>query len=167
MNTIDKRVRFAFEAVSELPQIKDQLSEILNLTTQQEARTRAMASAFQAAASGITSNLTGIRSAQQQTTAAIQTGSTQQVNALGLVNQSVTGIGRSFTEVRNLIGLAFSLAEIKAFGEGVIDAKSKTDVFRLGLTQMLQSQRDVAELYPKLLQMAQTTPFQVEELIMY
>lgn len=172
MNTIDKRVRFAFEAVSELPKVEDQLTEILKLTIEQENRTRAMTAAFTASAGQINASLTTVRNAQQQTTgavqqttAAVQQAATQQVNALGLINKNVSTIGDSFSSLKNLVGLAFSVSEIKAFGESVIDAKSKTDVFRLGLTQMLQSQRDVSELYPKLLQLAQTTPFQVEELM--
>lgn len=193
METANKLVQFKFAADSELGIVINQLETMINLVKQGTTASNQQTAAIQQGAKVIVQNLGTINTAQQQTTTAVnqstaainqqtaavnqqtgainqqvaatRTGSAQQVAAINQVNSSVNALSNGLTQAKNLVAGAFALHEIKQFAEGVIDAKSKVDVFRFGLTQMLQSERDVADLFPKLLQLAQTTPFQVEDLM--
>ncbi len=179
METTNKLVQFKFAADSEMGIVISQFERLIALTKEGTTISGQHTKAIQDGAKVIVQSLGTITQSQQQTntaitqtvaavnqqTQAIRQGATQQAQAINQVNSSIGVLGNSLNDAKNLITGAFALHEIKQFGLGVIDAKSKIDVFRLGLTQMLQSQSDVSELFPKLLELAKTTPFQVENLM--
>lgn len=72
---------------------------------------------------------------------------------------------RRVSSFQAMVIAAFGLNQIKQFGEQVIEAKSKMDVFALGMTQMLGSKRESMELMAQIQQLAVTTPFQVDDLM--
>ncbi|WP_028664411.1 tape measure protein [Runella zeae] len=179
METTNKLVQFKFAADSEMGVVISQFERLIALTKEGTTISGQHTKAIQEGAKVIVQSLGTITQSQQQTNAAItqtvaavnqqtqaiRQGTAQQTQAINQVSSSVGVLGNSLNDAKNLITGAFALHEIKQFGLGVIDAKSKIDVFRLGLTQMLQSQKDVSELFPKLLELAKATPFQVEGLM--
>ncbi|GAA4464216.1 hypothetical protein GCM10023189_43200 [Nibrella saemangeumensis] len=73
--------------------------------------------------------------------------------------------GQFWRDIRSLIAAAFGVYEVYEFTKAVIDAKSKVDSFRMGLTQMLGSKQEADQLTRELLDMAKRTPFEVEQLM--
>ncbi|MBE7174589.1 MAG: tape measure protein, partial [Williamsia sp.] len=71
----------------------------------------------------------------------------------------------SLRDMRTLIGTSFSLWEIKDFVMQIVDAKSNIDRFKMGLTQMLGSKREMNELYADIVKLANETPFEIESLM--
>ncbi|UHG91756.1 tape measure protein [Spirosoma oryzicola] len=110
-----------------------------------------------------------VKAEADQQTAAIRAEQQRQTmilrNELAEQRAELKQQGNAYSELRNFIASAFGVYEIIEFGRGVIDAKSKIDVFRTGLQQMIGSKREADELFARLLEMAKTTPFQVENLM--
>ncbi|MBN8824453.1 MULTISPECIES: tape measure protein [unclassified Spirosoma] len=73
--------------------------------------------------------------------------------------------GQAFQELRNYIASAFGVYELIDFTKGVIEAKSKVDSFRAGLQQMIGTKAEADAVFARLLEMAKTTPFEVENLM--
>jgi tape measure domain-containing protein len=99
-----------------------------------------------------------VRAEQQRQTALLRAELSEQTALLR--NQNA-----AFSELRNLVASAFGVYEIIEFGKQIIEAKSKIDIFRTGLQQMIGSKREADEVYGKLIEMAKTTPFEVEQLM--
>lgn len=185
MADINKKVNFSFNAASQLPVISQQLKDLLDLIEKQGAVVKATNAAYQQQASIVNSAMGSIVAAnnaiakslglstveQQKQTAAIQaagsaavTASNQQIAATNAAKNAVTGLSDSLRNVATMVGIGFSVNEIKNFVSEVIDAKSKIDFFKIGLDNIIGSERAVAAVYGDLVRIAKTTPFSIGDL---
>lgn len=79
--------------------------------------------------------------------------------------KNVSGLESSLTRLGGIAAGAFSVAAIVNFGKSVIDAYGKAEMFKTSLTTMLHGNAIEAEaLNRQLVQLAKTTPFQIEDI---
>lgn len=89
----------------------------------------------------------------------------EQMVQLRQTRSGVDNIISGLRDLRTLIGASFDLYALIEFSKEVVDAKGKIDFFKASLTQMIGSQSEAAAVYAQLVQLAKTTPFEVEQLM--
>lgn len=137
----------------EQAQINQREQEEITLRTKHEYNERTIAAKAEA-----DQQTAAFRAEQQRQTMILR-------NELAEQRAEIKHQGAAFAELRGMIASAFGLYEIVQFGKSVADAKSEVDKFRQGLQQMIGSKRETDELFAKLMDMAKTTPFDVENLM--
>ncbi|MBC3784946.1 tape measure protein [Spirosoma utsteinense] len=164
MSTRTESIRYQFDAISNLPTVSGQLAQIIALSNQMAAAVQQQTNQIIAATNQQIAGFNSVTNAQRATTAAVQQGATAQTAAIRSVGGGVDSITSQLRDFRTIVSASFSLYEILEFGKGVIDAKSKIDIFKTGLTQMIGDKREVNALYTDIIKLAKETPFEVENL---
>lgn len=185
MADTNKNINFKFNTQSQLPEVSQQLKDLIALIEQQGAVVKATNAAYQqqtaivntamgsiVSANNAIAKSLGLSTAEQkkQTTAIEEAGkaavlsANQQIAATNAAKTAVTGLSDSMRNIATLVGIGFSVNEIKSFVNEVIDAKSKIDFFKIGLDNIIGSERAVAAVYGDLVRIAKTTPFSIEDL---
>lgn len=185
MADINKKIGFQFKSTSDLPEVQKQLQQLIDLAKQQEVATKTANAAYVQQAAAIAEamklvtdssrqaislqaqQLTG----QKQLTEAVQvfgkeakTSADMQAAALKDVNTTTANIAQGFRDLQTLIGFSLSVSAVKSFVNEMIEAKSKLDFFKLGLDNIIGSERAVTAVYNDLVKIAKTTPFSMDDL---
>lgn len=185
MADINKTVNFRFKSTSDIPEITKQLDTLIQLAKNQELAVKNAAAAYTAQTKAIVDGMnqattasnqmlttqTKLLNSQQDITKAVveggkaaQTAAAQQTKSLADVNTAMKTLENGFTNLRNLIGISLSVDAIRDFSKEMIEAKSKLDFFKVGLDNMIGSERIVAQVYGDLVRVAKTTPFSMDDL---
>ncbi|RYC66356.1 tape measure protein [Spirosoma sordidisoli] len=112
----------------------------------------------------LTEQTLAIKAALQQQTDAYKAEQREQLLAMRQTKTGVDEIVSGLRDMRTIVGASFSLYEVIQFSKQIIDAKTEVDRFKMGLTQMIGSKREMNDLYVQTIQLANETPFEVEKL---
>lgn len=149
----ERRTATIKAALSEQVQIAERLAEQQTLELKAELNKQTIAAKAEA------EQQTAIVRGEQQRQTALLRGELAEQKSL------LRSHGQAFQELRNYIASAFGVYEIIQFGKDVVEAKSKVDSFRAGLQQMIGTKAEADAVFGRLLEMAKTTPFEVENLM--
>ena len=159
----EENIRVRIQAISDLPEVRDQLNELIRLQKQQAELSQ------QAALSARTGSIQQVN-AIEGVTAALKEQQNQQkksnddtTDGLKKAGQGYEDLGKTVRNFATLVAGAFTLNEIKNFGLDVIDAKTKIDQLKISLDVMLGSKKESADLYAQIVTLAKQTPFSLEE----
>lgn len=159
----EENIRVRIQALSELPEVADQLETLVKLTLQQQEITRQAALSARTgsiqqvdAIQGITQALKEQQSQQKKTD---DEGSNNRKKA----SSELDDLSKQVRNFATLVATAFTFNEIKQFAFDVIEAKTSIDSVKLSLDTMLGSKRESAELYSQIVTLAKTTPFTLQE----
>lgn len=171
---INKNINFTFKSKSELSQTSKQLEEILKLIEQQNIAVKDMGSQYSKQTATMTKYYDQMVTNQQKMTASQAAANKaaeemnqklgQQTTELKKVSGVVGDISSQFESFQRTIMAAFTVSALKSFIGDVIEAKSKLDFFKLGLDNIVQSERNVNMVYQDVIRLAKTSPFTVEDL---
>lgn len=152
-----ERIRYEFDAVSNLPTVEAQLERLVQLTNQLSSSINTQTAAYQRQA-------TEAAQATQANLNALNASSRASQDHLDGINRSASNLNGTMRDFRTIVGASFSVLELVQFGQGIVDAKSKVDLFKSALTQMTGSKREMNELYSQIVNLAVKTPFEIEDL---
>lgn len=171
---INKNINFVFKSKSELSQTSKQLEEILKLIEQQNIAVKDMGSQYSKQTATMTKYYDQMVTNQQKMTASQVAANkaademNQKLGAQGTELKKVSGIvgdmSDQFQSLQRTVMAAFTVSALKTFIGDVIEAKSKLDFFKLGLDNIVQSERNVNMVYQDVIRLAKTSPFTVEDL---
>lgn len=159
----EENVRLRIQTLSDLPNVHDQLEELIRLNklileqSHQNALSARVDSAMQVTAiGGITDAL------KSQKKASDDAGNAASENAKK-TNAELERLNAGVRNFATLVGTAFAFDKVKQFGLDIIDAKTTIDSLKISLDVMLGSKKESAELYADIVKLAKTTPFSLEE----
>ncbi|GAB3225737.1 tape measure protein [Spirosoma arcticum] len=179
MSVREENVRLRIEAISELPTTIQQFDRLVEL---QQELSQAVKQSAQSIRQAIADEGAAVRAqtdeykkqeaAQKASTAAARAAANEskasareQADALKAVNAQYDQVGQSVRNFTSLLAAAFTIYEIKSFGQEIIDTKTKIDSFKVSLDTMLGSKKASADLYAQLVELAKKTPYTLEEVV--
>lgn len=163
-------MRLRIQAISDLPDVADQMSELIRLTKQQQDITRQ--AALQTLSmniqqvdgiKGITDALKVQKKQQKETDDEAAAAKKEAAAANKKAASDIDELGKQIRSFGTLVAAAFTFNEIEQFGMDVIDAKTKIDSIKIALDVMLGSKAESAKLFTQIVDLAKKTPFTLDE----
>ncbi|UHG93270.1 tape measure protein [Spirosoma oryzicola] len=159
----ERVTRLRIEAVSDLPDIATQLSELIRLEGKLlESMNQANLSARTGSIQQIEA-INAVSAALEKQRTSRKKADDEAVEGTKAIQAQINNITSGLKTFTGMVASAFAVAEIKNFGESIIEAKTRIDSVQISLETMLGSKKEADALYARVVELSQKTPFSLQE----
>lgn len=160
----DKRTRWIIEATSNIPDVNKQLERLIQLQQTQNELTQQNTTSTALAIQRQREQIEQLSSAQTKANTTSTQGAKQQTDMMGALRKEYDLLSKTLSGLAQLAAGAWAVNQLKTYVMEVIAAKSAQDGFVASMEQMLGSRLKAEELNAKLMEIAQKSPFTIEQI---
>ncbi|WP_026630050.1 tape measure protein [Dyadobacter alkalitolerans] len=160
----DKRTRWIIEATSNIPDVNKQLERLIQLQQTQNELTQQNTTSTALAIQRQREQIEQLSSAQTKANTTTSQGVKQQSDMMGALRKEYDLLSKTLSGLAQLAAGAWAVNQLKTYVMEVIAAKSAQDGFVASMEQMLGSRLKAEELNAKLMEIAQKSPFTIDQI---